>query len=917
MFFVANYVGHNSLNFSQEPLNKTIVIDGLPDDWEGSHPILLDIKGDTLYAKDDGSDIKALYAEKDGEFLYLMVEFYGEANSTNYLDLYFNTKPMRGKIYFNTKLIHGNFQFGVDGFASWAKHFGEAGIRVGYAKVAEIAFPLKLFQNFAAIYVEPMVYIPSINKWDDCTERMVMIWVDKDKGLNLSYEVIVHDKTRLIEVYAYVKNLKYYEDKEVRFKFNSHWIYPTYQCYLVNISFTIDEQTLSYRLIDKDLWNIELPPNTDELCVHYFLNITIIPAHSNFFGDDYIVAYVGSLFIYPDVTTICKIRFKFDLPSQWSIATQWDEENGEFITENLEYIKRGFIAIGKYEIQKFQINNITLIVSIHNMTKLALNDLVNYSKNCFSHLIGFLNYPFSDAKNFLVIFAPPPSMCGTADFCGPSCTINSMEERFGLWVLPHEMFHILDGFWGGALEEGITQYYGYKTSLYSGLWSFDDFYRCLTIYEPYGISFYYTEIWNSKYNLPIVSEELDYKLKEKADDWHYCYIRAMKMAIISYMLDKEIKIRTKGSKTLDDVISYLNHKYSDPRHNLSPEELLQTINLITRDDFTEFFTKDIYGNDWLPPVPIRDWFDWYINKVENLLMGISLPNKKILEEIKVLKAECDNVIDLIYKEKYQEALNKTEIIINNFKNLLRSIVISKKESSISISLSSSEILTGEEVIIGGRISLPIAGASVTISYRPMNGSWSTIATVSTDSDGKYLYSWSDTPHSVGSYEVMASWQGNSEYEGASNIVKLDVVSVPFSFNLTIRPNSIILPKVEGNSSTVEVIIASNYNYPIIVSLDVIGLPCGVKAVFEKNNLIIDRMSTGSTLLTLILGKPLPDKGEYAVTITGVCYNVTAKATASIIIEEEIEKLNINIWLFLAALIFVIMISAISILKIKS
>jgi len=642
--------------------NRTVIIDGFLDDWQGIAPVFTDPKGDIQYAKDDGSDSKALYAAKDESMLYLMIEFYGKANVTNYLNLYFNNKPSAPA---------DHFMFGRDGFISWSKEWLAKGVRVGYRDVAEIGFPLTLLVDFAILFVNPMVYIPSIQKWDDSAERWVPIWIDETKGISVNYRVTIHKASRLIEIYAHANNLGYFVRSNVIFKFNSHWVYPTSRYYLVNLTFSSNKVKLSNQLAKEDVWNVSLPENAREISAHYFLNVTREPAHSNYFGEDFIVAHVGSLFIYPDTYGISNIRFKFELPSGWLVAAQWDEQNGYFATKNVEYIKRGFVAIGGYEISEFQIGNVTLVVAVHPRT--AAKDLVEYSRRCFSHLMSFLKYPFADTRRFLVIFAPPPSMCGTADFCGPSCTVDSMTELMELWVLPHEMFHVLDGIGGGSLEEGVTQYYGYKSSLLSGMWDHDRFYRWLTVYGADGLQYYYTEIWGTQYNLPIVSHELDHML-ESTSDWQYTFVQARKMAIVAYMLNKEIEEVTNGSKSLDDVISYLNAKCLDPTHSVKPEEYLQTVNLVAGYNFTDFFGKYIYGSDWLPPVALRDWFDWYINATETLVSKVRQPNKESLSKLNELKSECDKIINLIYEGRYREAFSKIEGVIQDFKYLLKSIM---------------------------------------------------------------------------------------------------------------------------------------------------------------------------------------------------------------------------------------------------
>ncbi len=79
-------------------------------------------------------------------------------------------------------------------------------------------------------------------------------------------------------------------------------------------------------------------------------------------------------------------------------------------------------------------------------------------------------------------------------------------------------------------------------------------------------------------------------------------------------------------------------------------------------------------------------------------------------------------------------------------------------SFISCSLSPTTITVGETTTISGSLSHSLAEASILIQGRPNGGDWTTIATVSTDSEGGYSYVWS--PTTAGTWEVKASWNGD-------------------------------------------------------------------------------------------------------------------------------------------------------------
>jgi hypothetical protein len=52
--------------------NRTITVDGLPGDWVGIDPIVLDVQGDSICGT--GTDIKAVYLAKDSNYLYWRVD---------------------------------------------------------------------------------------------------------------------------------------------------------------------------------------------------------------------------------------------------------------------------------------------------------------------------------------------------------------------------------------------------------------------------------------------------------------------------------------------------------------------------------------------------------------------------------------------------------------------------------------------------------------------------------------------------------------------------------------------------------------------------------------------------------------------------------------------------------------------------
>ena len=105
-----------------------------------------------------------------------------------------------------------------------------------------------------------------------------------------------------------------------------------------------------------------------------------------------------------------------------------------------------------------------------------------------------------------------------------------------------------------------------------------------------------------------------------------------------------------------------------------------------------------------------------------------------------------------------------------------------QSSTISIALSSTEISQGKSVTISGSVTAADQTArpdvTVTILYR-LSGEtdWTTLANVTTQSDGNYSYPWE--PETTGTYEVMASWLGDDiTFGNESEVLTLTVKEAP-------------------------------------------------------------------------------------------------------------------------------------------
>ncbi|MGD0695872.1 MAG: PDZ domain-containing protein [Terriglobia bacterium] len=156
--------------------------------------------------------------------------------------------------------------------------------------------------------------------------------------------------------------------------------------------------------------------------------------------------------------------------------------------------------------------------------------------------------------------------------------------------------------------EGITSYYAYVHLLRSGIWSRQDFLRHLA---------------DEVRNLEMVPGRR--LMSAESSSFHaWFYDRAPQMqetnfanATISYynkgallgmLLDLEIRSRTHGQKSLDDVMRSLYHSFYEapaatdygPGRGYQESDLLEALNAISGSDFASFFERYVRGTEPLP-----------------------------------------------------------------------------------------------------------------------------------------------------------------------------------------------------------------------------------------------------------------------------------------------------------------------------
>ena len=174
---------------------------------------------------------------------------------------------------------------------------------------------------------------------------------------------------------------------------------------------------------------------------------------------------------------------------------------------------------------------------------------------------------------------------------------------YGNWktLLLHEIFHLWSAesirYEDGSehwFNEGFAEYYSFKAAAQLGLISAE---------EAISIAAFPIGYYSASKGLGQISmRDAGKSNKTKFDNYFLVYHGGWVVAMI---LDHEIRSRTDGAKSLDDVMVYMYKNYPRDRKLYNIEDILNSVKKTTDFDFSRFLNKYVTGTQ---KIPISDYF---------------------------------------------------------------------------------------------------------------------------------------------------------------------------------------------------------------------------------------------------------------------------------------------------------------------
>ncbi len=320
--------------------------------------------------------------------------------------------------------------------------------------------------------------------------------------------------------------------------------------------------------------------------------------YASYMGDDYGVFDGRALFLVPqDLHMIDKTEVHLELPSDWRAITPWEETGSlSFAADSIEKVLESFFCIGQFQFAERHLGEHE-IYAVHCGAEENSPDMERRADIVIQifkdYVMRFGDFP---SRRFLAVFADSTpdgkSFKGSAHGVGFAGPVN-VDYTF----IAHEIFHVWNGdmitqesYYEGWFKEGFTQYYGYLTPYRVGLYDEERF--LAHVKRDYG---QYLMRYGTRDDMALANVKEELARKEGCNQpnsarlWNMYY----KGALVAFLMDDEIKKRTNGGKTLDDLMYYMFHEFRDRKY--SSEDILEALNTVTDQDFTGFFSDFVYG----------------------------------------------------------------------------------------------------------------------------------------------------------------------------------------------------------------------------------------------------------------------------------------------------------------------------------
>jgi predicted metalloprotease with PDZ domain len=396
------------------------------------------------------------------------------------------------------------------------------------------------------------------------------------------------------------------------------------------------DRKLAWSKLDKQTWRVEARNAGGTVKGRYRVFVNDLTGSFSQFDSSHANLNGPSLFMYIANHQLDPLALTVTAPSGWKLVSGFSlsTEQRSFQIPNYDRLVDTPMEISaECSVEQFTERGKTIRIAVHSY---ADNDgnttqLVDGLKKIVRSELAMMPDPDLQHYTFLFHFAPAiPLGDGMEHFNSTEVIARGELSGSGLAealeTAAHEFFHLWNvkrlrpaglgpfdytreqytrSLW---FAEGVTTYYGYLHLYRAGIWTREKFLQRLA-----------DEIRNLE-NEPgraLMSAESSgfhawfYDRSPQVQETNFANTTISyynKGAVLGLLLDLEIRARTEGRKSLDDVMTAMYGKfygapaesYYAPGRGYHEKDILETVSEVAGSDFTDFFAQYVSGTNPLP-----------------------------------------------------------------------------------------------------------------------------------------------------------------------------------------------------------------------------------------------------------------------------------------------------------------------------
>lgn len=376
-----------------------------------------------------------------------------------------------------------------------------------------------------------------------------------------------------------------------------------------------ENQTLSYVKLNKDLWEVNTKGHAS-IKLTYSYYAAELNAGACFADTSQLYINPIHCCMYVPGRTEEEHIVELTVPESYKIVCSLNKQANTLIANNYhELVDSPFVASENIQSNFYEIDNIKFHLHFIGECRPDFNQLKKHFLAFTKKQLQFWNKFTTDSYHFIFQVLPFKFYHGvehvknTVIAIGPGYAINSgttYEDVLG--VSSHELFHS----WNiktirpaemlpydytkenyaktGYVYEGFTTYYGDKLLYSSDVFSLEQYFETLQErltkhFHNYG-----------RYNLSVADSSWETWLDGYVPGAPYRKTNIYdEGSLIAFMLDVKILKATGNKKSLRDVCVLLFEHYGIRNIGYTEQTIIDLVNKISGEDFTNFFKKFVYS----------------------------------------------------------------------------------------------------------------------------------------------------------------------------------------------------------------------------------------------------------------------------------------------------------------------------------